>query len=76
MIDLVRALRAHTSYGQRFLGFAPAFLVTELFYKFHSFALECVAFLITWLILDWIVDATMGKPKNKLVLDDPAPSKT
>ena len=65
MIDLVRALRAHTSYGQRLLGFVPAFLFAELFYKFHSFALECAAFLITWLILDWIVDTTMGKPKNR-----------
>ena len=25
-----------------------AFLVAEFFYKFHSFALECLAFLATW----------------------------
>lgn len=31
-----------------------AFVIAELFYKFHSFALECVAFLATWLILSWL----------------------
>lgn len=27
-------------------------LIAELFYKFHSFTLECVAFLGTWYALD------------------------
>lgn len=26
--------------------------ISELFYKFHSFTLECVAFLVTWFVLD------------------------
>jgi hypothetical protein len=28
--------------------------VAEFFYKFHSFTLECGAFLITWRVLDWV----------------------
>jgi hypothetical protein len=32
-------------------------LVAELFFKFHSFALECAAFLVTWLVIDLVVDA-------------------
>ena len=32
------------------LGFS--ILIAELFYKFHSFTLECVAFLATWYVLD------------------------
>lgn len=28
-----------------------AFLIAEFFYKFHSFTLECVAFLATWYAL-------------------------
>jgi hypothetical protein len=28
--------------------------ISELFYKFHSFTLECVAFLVTWFVLDAI----------------------
>jgi hypothetical protein len=31
---------------------AASLLVAELFYKFGSFLLECVAFLLTWLVLD------------------------
>lgn len=26
--------------------------IAELFYKFHSFTLECIAFLATWYVLD------------------------
>ena len=40
---------------------APALLasmaVAELFYKFHSFTLECAAFLATWYALDWAAHA-------------------
>jgi hypothetical protein len=28
-----------------------AVVVAELFYKFHSFSLECLAFLATWFVL-------------------------
>jgi hypothetical protein len=28
--------------------------IAELFYKFHSFILECVAFLATWTVLSWV----------------------
>ncbi len=27
-------------------------VIAELFYKFHSFTLECIAFLVTWYLLD------------------------
>jgi hypothetical protein len=42
--------------GRRFLTAevptgAFAFVIAELFYKFHSFALECLAFLATWYVL-------------------------
>jgi len=56
MIDFLRALRAHAAYGQRMLGFIPAMVIAEIFYKFHSFVLECVAFLATWLVLDLLTE--------------------
>lgn len=31
-------------------------LIAELFYKFQSFALECVAFLATWYVVDWAIE--------------------
>jgi hypothetical protein len=30
---------------------AAAVVIAELFYKFHSFSLECLAFLATWFVL-------------------------
>lgn len=33
-----------------------AFLTAELFYKFGSFGLECLAFLATWFVLSLIFD--------------------
>lgn len=27
-------------------------IIAELFYKFHSFTLECLAFLVTWFAID------------------------
>jgi len=38
---------------------APAllasFVIAELFYKFHSFTLECLAFLATWFAIDVVL---------------------
>ena len=35
-------------------AFGVSFLIAELFYKFHSFSLECLAFLATWYALSWV----------------------
>jgi hypothetical protein len=32
-----------------------AWITAELFYKFHSFTLECGAFLATWFVLDVVI---------------------
>lgn len=29
-----------------------SWIIAELFFKFHSFTLECAAFLATWFVLD------------------------
>jgi hypothetical protein len=36
---------------------ALAWLIAEFFYKFHSFTLECAAFLATWFLFDVIIQA-------------------
>lgn len=33
-----------------------ALIIAEVFFKFHSFTLECVAFLATWFVLSWIAE--------------------
>ena len=32
-------------------AFAASFLIASLFYQFGSFALECLAFLVTWFVI-------------------------
>lgn len=32
-----------------------AWIIAELFYKFHSFTLETAAFLATWFVLDAVI---------------------
>jgi len=34
---------------------ATSIIVAELFYKFHSFTLECLAFLVTWYTVSGVV---------------------
>jgi hypothetical protein len=63
MLDFLRALRTHAAYGPRLVAFLVAFLIAEFAYKFHSFTLECMAFLATWLVADLIVEAVTGKPR-------------
>ena len=65
MLDFLRALPAHGGYGQRVLGIIPALVMAEMFYKFHSFVLECVAFLATWLALDLLTEWVVGKPVSR-----------
>ena len=33
-----------------------SFVVAEMFYKFGSFSLECLAFLATWFVASWGLD--------------------
>lgn len=38
-----------------------AWVIAELFFKWHSFTLECAGFLATWLVLDGAVSALRTK---------------
>jgi hypothetical protein len=42
-------------------AFGASFLIAELFYKFHSFALETGAFLATWYALSWLQATVTGR---------------
>ena len=39
---------------QEAVPFLSAFALAELFFKFGSFALECVAFLAVWFVLSFL----------------------
>ena len=42
-------------------AFAASFIIASLFYKFGSFALECVAFLATWFVIDAVIQLIVRK---------------
>jgi hypothetical protein len=38
---------------------AIAWVIAELLYKFHSFTLECLAFLATWFVIDLAIQLAL-----------------
>ena len=52
MFRLVRSASVKTLLAEQALPLAASFVLAELLYKFHSFTLECLAFLVTWGLLD------------------------
>ncbi len=54
MYTLIRSLTVRTLLVEQLPILLLSMLVAELFYKFHSFTLETVAFLATWFAIDWV----------------------
>lgn len=52
MFTLLRMLSVRRLLIEQLPSIAAAWLIAELFYKFHSFSLECAAFLATWFMFD------------------------
>jgi hypothetical protein len=55
MYTFLRLLPAKRLTCEQLPTLAIAWIIAELFYKFHSFTLECAGFLATWLVLDVFV---------------------
>lgn len=60
MYRLLTSISAGELFKRQLPVFLVAFLIAELFYKFHSFALECVAFLATWFVIDGALHLLIG----------------
>jgi hypothetical protein len=61
MYTLVQTLGFQAAMKREFGPLFVAFMIAEFFYKFKSFALECVAFLVTWAILSFLQSLVIGK---------------
>jgi hypothetical protein len=59
MFTLLRLLPLRLLLIEQLPALSVAWLVAELFYKFHSFSLECAAFLLTWGAFDGVLQ--LGK---------------
>ena len=62
MYQLIHRLAASEPFKRRLPVFLVAFPTAELFCKFHSFALACAAFLVTWSVLDAVVQRVLPRP--------------
>ncbi len=61
MYTLIRSITTRSIAFQQLLSFAISFGIAEYFYKFRSFALETVAFLATWFVLDFAFDLVIRR---------------
>lgn len=52
MFTLLRELPWQRLMYEQLPAFAVAWLLAEMFYKWHSFSLEMLGFLATWFVLD------------------------
>ena len=61
MYSYVKTVGVPTFVVREAPAFAAAFVIAEIFYKFHSFTLETGAFLVTWYGLSWVQSAITGR---------------
>ena len=71
MYSLMRSLPLQRLLVEQGIPFGIAFIVAELFYKFHSFTLECLAFLATWFVLDFLVQLIRTRLMPNTVVQQP-----
>jgi hypothetical protein len=57
MYTLIQAIPFRRLLLEQGPALVASFLIAELFYKFHSFTLECIAFLLTWYVLDLAIQS-------------------
>jgi hypothetical protein len=52
MYTLIRSIPLREFVLEQVPALGTSIVIAEFFYKFHSFTLECLAFLATWGLLD------------------------
>jgi hypothetical protein len=74
MFSLIKDLGLRLAMKQEAVPFLIAFAIAEFFFKFKSFALECIAFLAVWFVLSFIQSLFVAhdgarnlRPERKLI---------
>lgn len=62
MFTMVKTMGLSVLARQELVPGVASFLIAEFFFKFKSFALECLAFLLTWVVLGYLWSLIVGKP--------------
>jgi len=74
MYSLFKTLGLRAALTREIIPLAVSFLVAEMFYKFHSFTLECIAFLLTWAALSCAQDLLFHRAAGRPAYDGDMPS--
>jgi hypothetical protein len=67
MFSLLRRGEFLTTLRTETPAFVVSFGIAALFFKFHSFSLECLAFLATWFVLGGVVSLIVGRSASQRV---------
>jgi hypothetical protein len=65
MFTLIRNAGLRKTLSAEATPLASALLIAEFFFKFHSFTLECVAFLATWFAVSYLFSLIKGFRPDK-----------
>lgn len=65
MFSLIKDLGLRVAVRQEAVPFLIAFVIAELFFKFKSFALECLAFLAVWFVFSFIQSLVYPRVKEQ-----------
>ena len=60
MYTLIRSAPLRTLLATQVPALLLSCVIAEFLYKFHSFTLECAAFLVTWYALSWVQSLIVG----------------
>ena len=70
MYTLIRSVPISNLLAMQAPALLASFIIAEVFYKFHSFTLETLAFLATW----FVIDAVLSVGRNLLFGNKSAPT--
>lgn len=69
MYALIRSLSTRELFVRQAPVLIGSLAIAEIFYKFGSFLLEAVAFLVTWFLLDALTDLVSGRSRFRVRSD-------
>ncbi|HEV8441148.1 MAG TPA: hypothetical protein VGT40_23915 [Methylomirabilota bacterium] len=67
MYTLIRLIPVKRLLLEQAPALAVSFAIAEAFYKFHSFTLECLAFLATWFVADAVIQPISRRVSASLI---------
>ena len=65
MYTLLKNIALGEVLKRELVPFVIAFVIAELLYKFRSFALECIAFIATWIVLSFLLSLILPRPDKR-----------